>query len=95
MKARITFNMSEDGELEIWLNAAGRDLLVRELQGLNEKWDHFHFGPEDMAEVEVSSIAYRATDTLLEWGKILFRPDEWDADYYPHVLQPPEKPTAS
>jgi len=29
MKPRITISKSQDGELEIWLNEAGRDLLVR------------------------------------------------------------------
>ena len=34
MSARITFSLASDGELEIWLNEQGRDLLVRELQNL-------------------------------------------------------------
>jgi hypothetical protein len=28
----------------------------------------------------------------VEWGKILFRPDEWDAKYYAHVLEQPAEP---
>jgi hypothetical protein len=37
---RITMNTTQDGILEIWLNAAGRDVPVRELRALNEKNDH-------------------------------------------------------
>ena len=39
MTARITINLSTEGELELWLNPEGRDLLVRELQGLSERND--------------------------------------------------------
>jgi hypothetical protein len=86
MKARITVNMNKAGELEIWLNEEGRDLLVRELQQLSQKNDHFHIMPEPMGDVGVSGRAYRDDDTLIEWGKAMFRPDEWDAIYFPHVL---------
>ena len=88
MKPRITINTNEDGELEIWINEAGRDLLVKELQHLSEKSDHFHFGPQDLGgEVPIQGRAYRDGDQLIEWGKVLFRPDEWDARYFPHVLE--------
>lgn len=30
-KPRITFSRSQDGSLQVWLNPAGRDLLVSEL----------------------------------------------------------------
>lgn len=87
MKARITINSNKDGELEIWLNPAGRDLLVKELQHLSERSDHFHFGPEDLdGEVPVQNRAYREGDQIIEWGKVMLRPDEWDEKYYPHVL---------
>jgi hypothetical protein len=41
MKPRITMNLTADGELEIWINEAGRDLLVRELEGLSQTSEHF------------------------------------------------------
>ena len=88
MKARITISMSDDGEFEIRVNEAGRDQLIEELRRLSLTNDHFHLGPEDMAEVELSSRRYRDTDVLVDWGKISFRPDEWDAQYFPHVLTP-------
>jgi hypothetical protein len=91
MTPRITINTNKDGELEIWLNPAGRDLLVRELQNLNTGSDHFHFGPEEFdGEVPVQHTAYRDGDRIIEWGKVLFRPDDWDAVHFPHVLNADE-----
>ena len=86
MSARITINMTADGLFEIWLNEEGRDLLVKELQALGERSDHFHFGPQETGEVIVSSIPYRADDQILEYGKVYFRTDGWDKQYFPHVL---------
>jgi len=42
MAARITVNLNAKGAFEIWLNPEGRDVLVKELQGLSETNDHFH-----------------------------------------------------
>ena len=42
------------GEFEIWLNPEGRDVLVKELQGLSETNYHFHLGPRPIGEVQVS-----------------------------------------
>ena len=89
MQPRITINLTADGELEIWMNAVGRDLLVKELQSLSERNDHFHLGSWEGSEVLISSRAYRPDDTLIEGGKILFRTDEWDKKYYPHVISEP------
>ncbi|PKP88894.1 MAG: hypothetical protein CVT78_01715 [Alphaproteobacteria bacterium HGW-Alphaproteobacteria-17] len=87
MKPRITINSSSTGELEIWLNDAGRNLLVKELQNLSEQSDHFHLSPEYLdGEVPVQVTPYRDDDKIIEWGKVLFRPDHWDAKYFPHVL---------
>ena len=86
MGARITINLTAAGEFEIWLNEQGRDLLICELQKLGEKNDHFHLGPKDIGEVEVSTQAYRPDDRVLEYGKVLFRADAWDRQFYPHVF---------
>jgi hypothetical protein len=83
---RITMNTTPDGQLELWLNPEGRDLLVRELQALSATNDHFHLGAWDGAEVEVKSRPYRPTDTLVRAGKVMFRTDEWDRTYYSHVI---------
>ena len=86
MKLRITMNTTEAGVLEIWVNELGRDLLVRELQGLTERSDHFHLGAFEGAEIEMQDVAYRPNDTVIDTAKVLFRTDEWDRRYFPHVL---------
>ena len=87
MRPRITISRNQDGEIEIWLNEAGRDLFVRELNALGESNDHFHLTSDDVVSgVLLSGIPYRDTDQVFEWGKVLFRPDAWDKKYYPHVL---------
>lgn len=88
MLPRITINRSKKGEIEIWLNEAGRDRLVRALLMLSETDDHIHLGPADIevTELPLRSIPYRESDEVLDWGKILFRTDAWDAKYFPHVL---------
>jgi hypothetical protein len=86
-QARITISRNAGGELEILLNEPGRDLLVRELKALSESSDHFHLGPEEYGgEVPVRLRAYRESDEIIGWAKVLFRPDAWDAEYFPHVL---------
>ena len=86
MKPRITIEMTARGELEIYINEAGRDLLVKELKHLSEKSDHFHLGFPEMSEVELSSRPYGADAQIVETGKVLFRTDAWDKLYFPHVL---------
>ena len=86
MSARITINVTSGGEFELWMNAEGRDFLVRKLQQLNESNEHIHIGPKSMGDVEVSARPYRPDDKVLEWGKIMFRTDEWDREYFPHVM---------
>lgn len=88
MKPRITVSLTEDGTLEIALNEMGRDQLVRELQALSEKNDHFHLAPPESgyAEITVAMQGYRATDEVIGYGKVMLRPDEWDRRFYPHVI---------
>jgi len=64
----------------------GRNLLIRELQSLNEKNDHFHLAAWHDAEVRLGRNAYRPSDKIIGAATILFRTDEWDRQYYPHVL---------
>lgn len=90
-RPRITVSRGHDGFLQIWMNPAGRDLLVEQLQGLSEHRDHVHIMPEDMdPEVPARSQAYTPGGEVMEWGKMLFRPDEWDEKYFPHVLAEPD-----
>lgn len=90
MKPRVTVCVLADGSFEILMNEAGRDLMVEEMQRLNHHNDHFHLDhyddPDLDTDVALSGIPYRADDKILEYGKILLRPDEWDLKYFPHVL---------
>jgi hypothetical protein len=92
MKARVTVCVRADGTFEILLNEAGRDLMVKELQRLDGRWDHFHLDKFTDSEigsatdVVLSVIPYREGDRCLESGKVLLRPDDWDREYCPHVL---------
>ena len=92
-KPRITFALrksesDELGELQIYLNPEGRDLLVKELSGLTERWDHVHLQDENWTiEIPLQTRAYvPEQEEIIDSVKILFRPDEWDAEHFPHVL---------
>ena len=92
MAARMTVCQRPDGSFEILVNEAGRDLLVQELQRLDKTWDHFHLDhfdePElvDATEVQLANIPYNNGDEVFQHGKVLLRPDDWDAEYFPQVL---------
>ena len=86
MKPRITVNLNNAGDFEVSINEEGRDLLVQELQRLDKANDHFHLGPDEGSDIRLSTRPYRPEDKILEYGKVLFRPDEWDKQYYPHVF---------
>jgi hypothetical protein len=85
MTARIALDINSAGEFELWLNPEGRDLLVKQLLALSESNDHFHLAPM-ATHIELSTRPYRSGDKLLEYGKVLFRLDEWDRKYFPHVV---------
>ncbi|MEY9181630.1 hypothetical protein ABIG06_003311 [Bradyrhizobium sp. USDA 326] len=88
MAARITLDINSAGEFELWLNPEGRDLLVKQLLALSETNEHFHLIPSEVpSDVEISTRPYRPSDKLLEYGKVLFRLDEWDARDFPYVLE--------
>ena len=87
MKSRITLSLTKNGQFELFLNEAGRDELVELLRSLDRDDEHFHIAPEGYGgDCVVSEIPYRSTDQVLSWGKVLFRLDEWDQEYFPHVV---------
>jgi len=93
MKPRLTVNLTNNGVLEVWLNEAGRDLFVEKLRNLSRENDHFHLQPEGFGDdVPTQSRVYRKGDQVLKWGKVLFRPDDWDREYFPHVFTPAGTP---
>jgi hypothetical protein len=100
MTARVTICQRSDGTFEILVNEAGRDLLVTELQRLDREWDHFHLDHFDDPEiafatdVQLATVPYNDGDKIFQTGKVLLRPDDWDAEYFPHVLVAAPKPTA-
>lgn len=93
MKPRVTVSLQPEGGFAIWINESGRELLIRELQGLSERWDHFHLDHYDEVEIAdatdipLSAVPYNPKDRVLLNGKVLFRPDAWDREYFPHVLE--------
>lgn len=70
----------------MWLNESGRDLLVQELQNLNRENDHIHLTAAGPFDLELSDVPYRQDDKCLDFGTILLRPEDWDEEFYPHVL---------
>lgn len=97
-KPRITFTMqrSENGrpsELQVYVNPEGRDLLVKELTQLDERWDHAHLQDEKWTtDVPLQTRAYvPEREEIIDCVKILFRTDEWDAEHFPHVLKDDSK----
>ncbi|MDQ3478617.1 MAG: hypothetical protein M3438_05600 [Pseudomonadota bacterium] len=92
-KARITFALerTEEGqpaELLIYLNPEGRDLLVEELTHLDEQSEHFHLQDETWTiDVPLQTRIYNSDrEVIIDCVKILFRLDEWDRRYFPHVI---------
>jgi len=91
-KPRITlqFQKSEDGAVngvDLFLNSAGVALLIERLKSLSESDDHFHlFSPAWEPGGELSTIPYDSDETVGEHLKVLFRPDKWDREHYPHLF---------
>ncbi len=91
-KPRITlqFQKSDDGTVfgaDLFLNPAGVSLLIKELKSLSESNDHFHLlSPEWEIDGELSTIPYDKNQTVGQHLKVLFRPDKWDREYFPHLF---------
>ncbi|MDG2528457.1 hypothetical protein [Caulobacter endophyticus] len=86
-KPRITMTISDDGSFfELYLNEAGRSKLISELQALDETDEHLHLDPDGVGDVVMSTKAYDDRQTVISYGKIYLRKDEWDAKYFPHVM---------
>ena len=72
------------GLIEIWMNPAGRELLVSHIMALNESNEHFHFGEGE--DIELSPCAYGPEDKVHAWGKLYLRLDERDRQYFAHLF---------
>ena len=87
MKPRITIELNSRGELEIFFNPEGRAQFVEALLALDKRDEHFHMGtPDGYFDVELSPRPYDPTCKIIEQCKVLYRTDEGDRQYYPHVL---------
>lgn len=89
-EARITVGVvkGDDGQSEVLLycNAEGRALLIQELQRLDETNDHFHLYSEEWGGEELRTHSYDGKP-VAHHLKVLFRPDHWDEEHYPHVMK--------
>jgi hypothetical protein len=93
-KPRITAvvtknDKGEPAEVYFYFNFEGRDLLVSELTHLSEKSDHFHMHPAQCEmEVPLEMRAYvPAEETPVSHVKLMYRTDERDEQYFPHVIE--------
>lgn len=90
-KPRITFGVCDDGqEVRIYVNPEGRLLLIQELAHLSEQSDHFHMHPEHEPnpEVPMRTIPYVPSEETIPYHvKVMLRPDDWDLEYFPHVMK--------
>jgi len=92
-KPRITCvvtkgEQGQPAEVFLYLNPEGRDLLVKELQHLDERWDHLHIQPEEWTvDLPLQIKAYVPDkETVIQHVKMMYRPDAWDEQYFPHVM---------
>ena len=86
----VTTTKGDDGEpteVLLYVNPEGRDLLVRELMRLDPTNEHFHLMGASWGVGNLREIAYAADETALPHLKVLFRLDEWDQQYFPHVMK--------
>ena len=88
----IQVNGAEGGqEVEIYLNPEARQWLIAQLSGLDRANDHFHaFSFEEWEGLQLSTVPYGAEDKPVSALKVLLRYDDWDTEYYPHVMVPPD-----
>ena len=91
---RITVEVSTDAESKpsevlLYLNESGLEALIRELQALSKSNDHFHCFAREWGEPDdvLCVKPYSASGITVGHLKVLFRPDDWDQEYYPHLFE--------
>jgi len=85
VKPLVTLSLRADGELELWLNHEGRDLLVRKLMALDDQNDHLHMMPPEWVagEIVLSQRSFREADTIITSAKVLLRSEDWYRTRFP------------
>lgn len=87
MRPRITLVRTNEGGIELLFNEAGKALIISKIGQLGETNDHLHMSTDGgYADIELSDIPYSPTDQVIGEIKLLFRTDDWDRKYFPHVL---------
>ncbi len=96
-KPRITVSLlahqnDQTPSVYVYLNQAGRDLLVEALSSLDHINEHLHLQAEDWTiDLPLRSIPYDpSNESVVDDVKIMFRLDEWDRQYFPHVMRDKE-----
>jgi hypothetical protein len=80
-------------EVQVYLNPEARQWLIAQLNKLDRQDDHFHaFSFDEWDGLQLSDIPYSAGDKLACALKVLLRYDDWDAEHFPHVMEPPKEP---
>lgn len=87
MGRRITIFKTPDGELNIWLNPDARDDLVKNLLCLSSENDHFHMSNIEGIKDDLSTVPYHVGDEVLDFIKVALRLDDWDREFFPHVME--------
>ncbi len=85
----IAMDVDPDGELRIYVNPEGREWLVKELQRLSAENDHFHLFSPEWGGDDLNNVPYDDKDRIVHGAKVLLRLDEWDQQYFPHVMKRP------
>lgn len=95
MKPRITIVRTSGAKkdtpsVQIYMNPAGRDLLVKQLSALSDDQEHLHLWPEKWgdSDIPLRTTPYNSREEIVvEDVKILLRLDSWDQQYFPHVMK--------
>ncbi len=89
---RITVEIIGNGApsvVHLSVNEEGLKILLDELRALSRNSDHFHlFAPEwGVPDGPLSLKPYGDNAATAGHLKVLFRPDDWDKKYYPHLFE--------
>jgi hypothetical protein len=85
----VTIDTSGDGpsdEVRIYANEAGVQALIRELSALSRTNDHFHMMSPNWGGDELRAVVYEPDELAIDHLKVIIRQDDWDREFFRHVL---------